>query len=686
MARKSDASGARATDGHTFSRSTGRRITDRLLSSGGKLALVGLANSLATLAFTVWLQALVRHQIEVGEPLARSAIELQTALAQSFSDLRSWVAWGHPDAPRDRRAVWADRIQPQLDILRSAAAASHRAVDVEDDVRELEAMLRRLKYLQWTVEDIAWTPSDRPAEAAYEERLRPLRNSVLEALTPPSRSEPREGPLFGDVLRLSKAFLETDRALFEVLRDYTPAEDAQVQRLVQELETQGDQVEARLAEARVEAQRSRLRFILREARAYAQQAQKALAKRRGADANVSRTLFTTELQPLQAEIEEVAHRVARKQITFVQRQGRGLFRLSFVVLGLALLTGLLSVVSLYVSHRLEFRVKNALAQAKSLGQYEVGERIGCGAMGEVYEARHALLRRPSAIKILRVDIMRDPRAQERFRKEVQMTSLLNHPNTIAIFDYGRTPEGMFYYAMELLNGVPLDTLVAVCGPLVPGRVVHVLRQVCASLHEAHAKGLLHRDIKPSNVMIAELGGVFDTVKVVDFGLVARVSGPDAETTGGSELVGTPMYLAPETIRSADAASPASDIYAIGAVGYFLLTGTTLFLSDDVNDVLRSHLEEPPEPPSERLGASLPADLEMLVLACLAKDPSDRPESAARLKSMLLELSVSAWTPEDAELWWAEYGEAVRSEARFRSTVRQSSRNRASIKVVPTPRA
>ena len=668
----------------TFSKTGGRRIIDRLLTSGGKLAIVGLLNSLATLAFTVWLQTLVRHQTEVGEPLARAALVLQTALARSFAELRTWVAWGDEQARQARRHVWDDQIERQVEVLRSAAA-KHRIAEVRKDVTELETGLRKLKYLQWTVEDLAQTPRNRPAEAMYEEELRPLRDSILEALGPRPNSNPQRTPPLSGLLPFSQTFLEVDRALFEVLRDYTPAQESQVQRLAQKLRSQGDELEALLSRMSPSDQISQFRFLLREIRAYLDRVDKAMALRRSPNSDMARTLFATELKPLQASLNQIADRMARRQIEFVKKQGHGLFRLSFVVLGLALLTGLLSVISIYVSYRLEYRVRHALEQAKSLGQYEVGDRIGGGAMGEVYQARHALLRRPSAIKILRVDSMQDPLAQERFRKEVQITSQLNHPNTIAIFDYGRTPEGMFYYAMELLNGVALNTLVDVAGPLRPARVVHILVQVCASLQEAHAKGLLHRDIKPSNVMLAELGGVYDTVKVLDFGLVTRVADPDVGWVNQAELVGTPMYLAPEVIQSPGAASPASDIYAIGAVGYFLLTGTSLFLSEDVADVLRSHLEEPPEPPSARLGAPVPGDLEMLILACLAKDPSDRPESAARLRTMLLELSVGAWTAEDAELWWVEYGEAVQAEARFRESKSVGSHPRTSVKVASISR-
>lgn len=674
---------ARST-ARSLNRTGGRRIIDRLLYSGGKLALVGLANALATLAFTVWLQSLVRHQIEVGEPLARTALEVQTSLAQSFSALRSWVAWGEPTARAERRRVWTERIEPQMIILRQAAEG-HQDEAVRRDVQRFEAELRELKYLQWMVEDIAQTPSNRPAEAAYEQQLRPLRNSLLEALAHDPSSKPKTSALSDEVLAFAKTFLETDRALFEVLRDYTPARNSQVLRLARQLANQQLPLQTRIGKLPESDHTAALRFALREATAYADRIEDALELRRGADANLSRALFAKELKPLQTSIVEVTERIAQRQIEFVERQGQGLFRLSFVVLALALLMGVLSIVAIYVSHRLEYRVRDALAQAKSLGQYVIGARIGGGAMGEVYQARHALLRRPSAIKILRTSDMQDPLAQDRFREEVQLTSQLSHPNTIAIFDYGQTPEGLFYYAMELLNGVALKTLVDVSGPMAPARVVHVLSQVCASLHEAHTKGLIHRDIKPSNIMLSELGGVYDMVKVLDFGLAARVADPETHNSKSSNLVGTPMYIAPEVVQSPQSASPASDIYAVGAVGYFLVTATPVFPSQDITEVLRCHLEEEPERPSSRLGGPVPEELEVLILGCLAKDPGDRPQSARHLRSMLAEVPRSHWTPEDAELWWEEYGEAMKSAVgAYEADTGGSRTPRAPVKVAPSP--
>ena len=398
----------------------------------------------------------------------------------------------------------------------------------------------------------------------------------------------------------------------------------------------------------------------RVARAYAARVPRVVNLRTRDDWNLSATLYRTRLKPLQLEVRRIAQKIADDQLKFVQRQALGLMRWSFVVLGLALLLGALSVASLYVNYRLEHRVQRALAKAASLGKYVIESRIGGGGMGEVFQARHALLRRPSAVKVLRLQQTLDADAQERFQNEVRLTSQLTHPNTIAIFDYGQTPEGLFYYAMELLNGVTLQTLVNVSGPMPASRVVHVLRQVCGSLQEAHDRGLVHRDIKPSNIMVAQLGGVLDFVKVLDFGLVTRIHAP-GETNVATRVSGTPAYLAPEVITTGEA-GPRSDLYAVGAVGYFLLTGRTVFERDSVPAILEAHVQQEPEPPSIRLGVEVPEALELLILACLAKDPGERPRSATELGAALDHTKIGAWTADDAAVWWDEYGEAAMASA------------------------
>jgi serine/threonine-protein kinase len=313
----------------------------------------------------------------------------------------------------------------------------------------------------------------------------------------------------------------------------------------------------------------------------------------------------------------------------------------------------LSVVTSHVIYGLRERVKEAVR----LGQYTLGERLGSGGMGEVYKATHALLKRPAAVKLLPPEKVGAP-ALRRFEREVQLTSQLTHPNTIAIFDYGHTASGIFYYAMEYLEGIDLDRLVRRYGPLPPARVVHILRQVCGALAEAHQMGLIHRDVKPANVILCRRGGLFDVAKVVDFGLVKDLQADDpVELTGANTIAGTPLFLAPESITGADTVGPESDLYALGAVGYFLTTGRPPF-EGSLIEVCGHHLHTPPARPSDRLGRSVPRPLEEVLLRCLEKDPRLRPASAAELGATLLAACPGDWTQEAARLWWDEHGLAA----------------------------
>jgi serine/threonine-protein kinase len=279
--------------------------------------------------------------------------------------------------------------------------------------------------------------------------------------------------------------------------------------------------------------------------------------------------------------------------------------------------------------------------------------IGEGGMGKVYLARHALLRRPTAVKVLKASESLSREAILRFEREVQAASRLTHPNTIQIYDFGRTPEGTFYYAMEFLPGLTLAELVLIEGPIAPGRVVHILKQVCGSLREAHDQGLLHRDIKPLNVMLCERGGQFDFLKLLDFGLVRQLGASNTlEISTPGSLIGTPLYMAPERFRDPMSADPRSDIYSVGAVAYFLLTGRPAFQSLTGLD-LHQVLNAEPELPSKRVPHPIPVDLERLVLQCLSKDPALRPASAAELLEALDVLAdVAAWTQTDAHQWWS----------------------------------
>jgi eukaryotic-like serine/threonine-protein kinase len=272
-------------------------------------------------------------------------------------------------------------------------------------------------------------------------------------------------------------------------------------------------------------------------------------------------------------------------------------------------------------------------------------------MGVVYRATHAMLRRPAAIKLILKD-----RASEgdlaRFEREVQLTSHLVHPNTISIFDYGRTAEGVFYYVMEYLDGLDLQSLVEQYGPLEPARAINILAQISGALAEAHALGLIHRDIKPANIVLTERPDEPDVVKVVDFGLVKKFGGEITESAAGDAIIGTPLYMAPEAISRPDTVDGRSDLYAVGAVAYFLLTGRHVFQADSVLEICSKHLVEVPVPPSVRLGKPLPADLEAIVLGCLAKDRDNRPASAAVLRSAFLACTDAAYNDlQGARAWW-----------------------------------
>jgi serine/threonine protein kinase len=264
------------------------------------------------------------------------------------------------------------------------------------------------------------------------------------------------------------------------------------------------------------------------------------------------------------------------------------------------------------------------------------------------------LRRRTAVKLLPTKLAGEQNIK-RFEREVQLTATLTHPNTIAIYDYGRSPDGVFYYAMEYLDGVDLEQLVQKTGAQPPALVVRLLEQICAALAEAHAHGLIHRDIKPANVFVCERGGMSGFVKVMDFGLVKQLTPTDDAGLSGSVdvILGTPLYLSPEGISRPHQVDARSDLYAVGAVGYWLLTGMPLFDGRTPVEVCGQHLHTPPVPPSQRLGRPLPEALEALILACLEKDPAMRPGSAAAMMARLVGLRAELpWSDDDAHGWWA----------------------------------
>jgi serine/threonine-protein kinase len=280
----------------------------------------------------------------------------------------------------------------------------------------------------------------------------------------------------------------------------------------------------------------------------------------------------------------------------------------------------------------------ARPEAGKLGPYVLGPKIGQGGMGEVYRARHELLDRDVAVKLLPRDA--SPADRARFEREARLTARLAHPNTISVFDFGQAPDGRLYYVMELLDGVTLSTLVEREGAQPASRVVHILKQLCASLGEAHAAGLVHRDIKPENVLLCRQGGIDDHTKLLDFGLVQESSRAKQSSTC---VVGTPLYLAPEAIASPESVGPKSDLYAVGAVAYYLLTGRHVFDGRTVIEVCSKHLHVEPEAPRS-IEPSIPSELEAIVLGCLAKDPAERPASAAELAERLQECATETSRP------------------------------------------
>lgn len=334
-------------------------------------------------------------------------------------------------------------------------------------------------------------------------------------------------------------------------------------------------------------------------------------------------------------------------------------RVFLILFLLLIIAALIVLVFTYRQVIWKHRLTEAELKARQLGQYKLIEKIGEGGMGIVYKAHHSLLRRETALKLLPPE-KADAASLERFEREVQLTCRLTHPNTIQVYDYGHTPDGIFYYAMEYLDGLNLHELVLRYGAQPEERVAHILKHVCESLAEAHSLGLIHRDIKPANIFITDRGGMADSVKVLDFGLVKHLaSAPDAvqniEIAGEDGIVGTPNFIAPETIRDPNQCDARSDLYSVGVLGYFLLTGREIFEGATIAELCRKHLDELPVPPSLRLGKPMQAQFESLLLRCLEKNPANRPASAHELADQLAACQITQlWTSAQRTAWWAAH--------------------------------
>jgi serine/threonine-protein kinase len=324
----------------------------------------------------------------------------------------------------------------------------------------------------------------------------------------------------------------------------------------------------------------------------------------------------------------------------------------------------------YMGSRVVYGLRREVAEARELGSYHLIEQLGRGGMGEVWLARHRMLARPAAIKLIRPSGNAGhgvtEAARRRFEREAQAIARLRSPHTVELFDFGVSEDGAFYYVMELLTGMDADRLVRRFGPVPAGRAIHLLRQVCHSLSEAESCGLVHRDIKPANIFICHYGEEDDFVKVLDFGIVKAADGTKDTETGltlEDAVQGTPAFMAPEQALGAPDLDGRADIYATGCVAYWLLTGQVVFTAETVIGVLLHHTRTPPAAPSTRTELPIPPALDRLVLQCLAKDPADRPQSARELSRRLAAIEdAGTWTEDHAQAWWMTHHPARKATA------------------------
>ena len=348
-----------------------------------------------------------------------------------------------------------------------------------------------------------------------------------------------------------------------------------------------------------------------------------------------------------------------------------------ILVEMGLILALTATASIWGVHIIN-SLRDEAYRARQLGQYRLKRLIGSGGMGDVYLAEHQLMKRPCAIKVIRPEKAGDPQVLARFEREVQATAKLSHWNTVDIFDYGRADDGTFYYVMEYLPGMNLAELIKQYGPMPAARAIHLITQACDALQEAHQVGLVHRDIKPANIFAAARGGVHDVTKLLDFGLAKPLADVDgAHLTQEGSITGSPLFMSPEQAMGDREPDARSDIYALGAVLYYVLTGRPPFEDERPLKVLIAHAHEPPPPPSH-FNPDVPDDLEMVVLRCLQKSPPDRYQSAADLAYALENCNdFGGWKRADAEAWWQRHNsprlaEALRSSEREGHTTAQVS--------------